>query len=218
MSASKRFARSIFAFLFLLTATVSRAGARNTLETTRVPPQVAKAIHLRASDVPRLPHEEKWFDNPYQWPDSHAFAGRRGAIEAIAYDGDSAIFYQRQLKKVPPNNSIHLAYVDWRGSIGPKFTWDRHGRLTEKMWYEPYGLGRCYWYDKRGRLRTYHYHAFAGDVTPANPIMKIEEFFGPDGRLEGAFFTYGMGPDPTHWTYWRSWKGYKTTSKTPRKP
>jgi len=184
---------TILALIPLVAGTTLRASKDRPWNRADFPAHLHQRIHLNAAEVPGFPHEDKRLEKPEGWPLKMTIGGVRCVRRIHAWDDDDAVALA-SLEDAEADHRLMLFYdhegSEWnfsRAGWGPRYSWNEHGKLMEKLWYEP-DSGRLvthdYTYYKSGKLLGYSWR-----MEPRNQGLDprsyefLSEFFDKDGRL-----------------------------------
>lgn len=157
-----------------------------------LPKPIRGMIHTTASKVPPFQHDDSVLQNPNDWPESMEFAGKRFIRSIIASSAAGTSAHQ-SMATVPAGQGVHISYVYVSGNagivIGPSYSWNEHGRLWRRAWYEPDTVmvrsTRHATYPS-GRVLEYTVARRRQDMGRPDRAFVFTEYFDPKGNLVGV--------------------------------
>jgi len=190
------------------------ASKEHTWNRADFPNHLRHRVHFTAAQVPAFPQQDKRLDKPEGWPAAMTIGGVRCARRIHAWDDDDAIALA-SLEDMEPDTRLMLFYdhesSDWnfaKAGWGPRYSWDEHGKLMEKLWFEPDSsrlVTHDYTYYKSGKLLGYSWRNEPRHQGLAPKTYEFfSEFFDKDGRLLALGYEK-MNPRSRDSLY--AWKG-----------
>lgn len=153
---------------------------------------VLDRIHFTVADVPAFPMEDRRFANPSTWPETITIGGRKLVRKIYAWEGYIGAELT-SLKQRKPGTRLVLSYrgVDPEEgddhTWGPRYSWNDHGQITERMYFEPKGkliVTHDYTYSRDGKLLGYSWRSDTHDREHvAKDSEYLSEFYDADGQL-----------------------------------
>jgi len=148
-------------------------------------------IHATASEVPKFPMDDRLLAQPSSWPATITLGGEKGVRRIFAWDGALGAEL-RSLKERKGGTRLVLFYskagaeepsLTW----GPRYSWNAHGQLSERIYYEPDGkrlVTHDYTYSRDGSLLGYSWRSDSRDPEHvAKDSEWLSEFFDCDGHV-----------------------------------
>jgi hypothetical protein len=168
-------------------------------------------IHFTAADVPAFPMDDHRFANPSNWPETMVLNGTKVVLKIYAWQG----YIGQQLTSLRqrrPGMRLVLSYskVDpddeddytW----GPRYSWNDHGQITERIYYEPAGkrlVTHDYTYSRDGTLLGYSWRSDARDPEHQSRDSEyLSEFYDADGQLVAVAYEKKQGGDTVSLYSW----------------
>jgi hypothetical protein len=149
-------------------------------------------IHFTVADVPAFPMEDRRFANPSTWPETMTIDGKKVVRKIYAWSG----YIGSELTSLKQRKSgmrLVLSYgradsdEDDDYTWGPRYSWNDHGQITERMYFEPRGkllVTHDYTYSRDGKLLGYSWRSDARDPEHhAKDSEYLSEFYDADGQL-----------------------------------
>jgi len=169
-------------------------GSKAPWRRDSLPASVRDRVHLTATEVPAYPMEDPRLKKPNGWPDSMTIGGVPCVRRIHAWEDDDAIALE-SLKEAEPDNRLMLFYdhaaSDWNSSNagwGPRYLWNEHGKLIQRIWYEPDSVRLVthdYTYYRSGSLLGYSWRRERRNqrLSSRRPYEFLSEFFDDHGQL-----------------------------------
>jgi hypothetical protein len=187
-------ALAALALLPLVAGPALLAERRPAWSRAALPAALRHRIHFASAQVPAFPHEDKRLEKPEGWPAEMTIGGVRCVRRIHAWDDDDAVALAT-LEDAEPEHRLMLFYdhagSDWNAANagwGPRYSWNQHGKLMERLWYEPDSarlVTHDYTYYRSGQLLGYSWRSERRKQPHAAPRAYefLSEFFDKDGRL-----------------------------------
>jgi hypothetical protein len=153
---------------------------------------IVDRIHFTAADVPAFPMDDRRLGDPTTWPETMVIGGEKVVRKIWAWD-EYVGSELPSLKKRKSNMRLVLSYSkvdtgdDDAVTVGPRYSWNRHGQLAERIYYEPTGkrlVTHDYTYSRDGGLLGYSWRSEARNPDHrAGDSEYLSEFYDADGQL-----------------------------------
>lgn len=153
---------------------------------------IVDRIHFTVADVPRFPMDDRRLGDPTTWPETMTIDGKKVVRKIYAWEG----YIGRELttlRQRKPGLRLVLSYgradadEDDDYTLGPRFSWNDHGQITERMYFEPKGrrlITHSYTYSRDGKLLGYSWRDDARDPEHRERDSEfLSEFYDADGQL-----------------------------------
>lgn len=193
-----RCARPVAAALLAL-GCLGAAGQDGPLET--IPAGAHAYLHPAASRIPAFPFENPALVDPSSWTAGGKDGKRVCALELRSYDRGVPVSLPslRERKEGRPLSMRYLcAERTWRGPryAGPFYVWNGSGHLVERSYRTTDGTRfREDLYQYRGNGLVWAYRRRERNEDGTGPLLIVDEYFGPDGRLAGFSLDRSQGTD-----------------------
>jgi len=164
------------------------------------PIEVMRALlHRTSADVPAFPLPDRRLVEPSGWPKTLTLKGVKLQRQMHAWDGPIGRPIE-SLKEVKSGWRLVLSYARVGESVsagwGPRFTWDKKGKLVERIWYEPEPtrlITHDYTYYPDGTLLGYSWRNGPRSQSDSDETEYFSEFFDQSGKLLAVGYERNVG-------------------------
>lgn len=166
-----------------------------------VPAPARAYLHPTTTALPPFPHEDRALLDPAQWGPGIRGEGRICALELRSYDRGVPVSLPSVGSRKPgrPLSARYLcAERAWRGPryAGPFYVWNGDGSLIERSYRTTDGTRyREVLYQYRGNGLVWAYRRRERNEDRTGPLLLVDEYYGPDGRIIGFSVDRSGGPD-----------------------